>query len=85
MNAYKSLVFFMLLAAGLLQAARARAQDGAEESHGPRPGLSIGGRAAYYRPKGAYHGDFAEGVQARYRPRRIILFRGRGGNKHDAR
>lgn len=65
MNAYKRLTFFMLLAAGLLPACRACAQEGAGESPGPRRGLSIGGRAAYYRPKGADHGSLAEGAQVR--------------------
>ena len=66
MTAYKRLVFFMLLAAGFLPACRACAQFDADYEHGPRPGLSIGGRGAYYRPKGADSGDFAEGAQARY-------------------
>ena len=66
MNAYKRLAFFILLAAVLLPASRACAQSDAEDSRGPRPGLSIGGRAAYYRSKGADSGDLAEGAQVRY-------------------
>ena len=66
MNVHKSLIFLLVLAAGLLPATMACALEGAEESHGPRPGLSVGGRASYYRPKGADHGDFAEGALARY-------------------
>ncbi|HBW22393.1 MAG: hypothetical protein A2X28_07910 [Elusimicrobia bacterium GWA2_56_46] len=66
MNAYRRLVFFMLLAAGFSAVRSARAQFDAEESHGPRPGLSVGARAAYYRPKDADHGDLAEGAQVRY-------------------
>ncbi|MDD5209121.1 MAG: porin family protein [Elusimicrobiales bacterium] len=66
MTIRKIFTFFMLLSAGLFSALPAGAQDEAEESHGPRPGLSVGGRAAYSRPKGADHGDFAEGAQVRY-------------------
>ena len=66
MTTYMRFTFFLLLAAALLPAAPSRAQSGAEVSHGPRPGLSVGGRAAYYRSKGADSGDFAEGVQVRY-------------------
>ncbi len=66
MNAYKCLTFFMLLAAGFLPSSRACAQFYAEDSQGPHPGLSIGGRGAYYRTKGADSGDFAEGAQVRY-------------------
>lgn len=58
--------FFILLAAGLFAASPACAQSEPEESRGPRPGLSVGGRAAYYRSKGADSGDFAEGLQVRY-------------------
>ncbi len=65
MNAYRRLIFFMLLAAGLPPGCRAYAQADAGENLGPRRGLSIGGRAAYYRPKGADHGDLAEGAQVR--------------------
>jgi len=66
MTLHKLSTVFLLLAAGLLPALPACAQDGPEESHGPRPGLSIGGRASYYRALGAGSGDFAEGAQARY-------------------
>ena len=66
MSTDKSFTFFILLAAGLVAALPAFARSEPEESRGPRPGLSIGGRAAYYRPKDADHGDFAEGVQVRY-------------------
>jgi opacity protein-like surface antigen len=66
MTSRKLFGFFMLLAACLIPAAAAFAQFDNEESHGPRPGLSVGARAAYYRPKGADRGDFAEGAQARY-------------------
>lgn len=66
MSAYKRIFFLLVLAAGLLPGSRARAQFYAEESPGPRPGLSIGGRGGYYRAKGAAGGDFTEGAQARY-------------------
>ena len=66
MSARKNMIFYILLAASLLPAYCACAQEGAEDSHGPRPGLSLGGRAAYYRTKGADSGDLSEGVQARY-------------------
>ncbi|OGR87252.1 MAG: hypothetical protein A2021_02790 [Elusimicrobia bacterium GWF2_52_66] len=66
MNAYKRLAFFMLLVAALFPASLTCAQFYAEDSRGPRPGLSIGGRAAYYHPRGADSGDLAEGAQARY-------------------
>lgn len=66
MTAYKLSAFLLLLAACLLPYSLLRAQTDAEESHGPRPGLSIGPRAAYYRPKGADHGELAEGAQVRY-------------------
>jgi len=56
----------LLLAAGFSAAMTALAQAGTEESRGPRPGLSIGGRAVYYRPSGSSRGDFGEGLQARY-------------------
>lgn len=66
MTTHRLTSLLILLTACLLPYSAARAQSEAEESHGPRPGLSLGGRAAYYRPKGADHGDLAEGVQARY-------------------
>ncbi len=66
MRPYKRLAFYLLLAAGILPACNARAQFDFEESHGPRPGLTIGGRAAYYRPRGADNGNLVEGAQARY-------------------
>lgn len=56
----------LLLAAGPLLALPARAQYDAEESLGPRPGLSVGGHAAYYRARGAAGGDLLQGAQARY-------------------
>ena len=55
----------MLLAVGLLPASCACAQADAGEIQGPRRGLSVGGRAAYYRPKGADNGDWSEGAQVR--------------------
>lgn len=32
--------------------------------HAPRPGVTLGGRAAYYRPKDAEHGTLNGGAQA---------------------
>jgi len=66
MTFYKNLTAAILLAAGLFPAAPACAQYEPEESRGPRAGLSVGGRAAYYRSKGAGSGEFSEGAQARY-------------------
>ncbi|OGR97295.1 MAG: hypothetical protein A2016_00145 [Elusimicrobia bacterium GWF2_62_30] len=66
MTASKRSIFFLFLAACFLPAGRAGAQFYAEESSGPRPGLTVGGRAAYYRPKGADSGDFMQGAQVRY-------------------
>ena len=66
MIAGKKLTFLLLLAGGLFQASGACAQDGHGESKGPRPGLSVGGRAAYYRDTDSGSGDLMQGVQARY-------------------
>lgn len=66
MTAYKRLAFFVLLAAGFFPVCRACAQTGEEELPGPRQGWSLGGRAAYYRPKGADGGDLTQGAQARF-------------------
>ena len=66
MSSYKYLAFLTLLAACFLPGCRAGAQAEVEDSRGPRPGLSIGGRAAYYHTASAGRGDFAEGIQARY-------------------
>ncbi|OGR66601.1 MAG: hypothetical protein A2X31_04585 [Elusimicrobia bacterium GWB2_63_22] len=66
MTFYKHLTAVIILAAGLLPAAAACAQAEPEESRGPRAGLSLGGRAAYYRSRGAGSGEFSEGAQARY-------------------
>lgn len=63
---YTHLTGVIVLAAGLLASCPASAQAGPEESRGPRPGLSIGGRAVYYRSKGADSGEFSEGMQVRY-------------------
>jgi len=56
----------LFLAAGLLLARPALAQYEAEESRGPRPGLSLGGHAAYYRANDAGGGDLMQGAQVRY-------------------
>jgi len=60
------LTHLLFLTAGLLLARPALAQYEAEESRGPRPGLSLGGHAAYYRAVDAGSGDLMQGVQARY-------------------
>lgn len=65
MNINERLIFLMLLAAGLLPAIPAGAQDYPEKKAEPRPGLSIGGRGAYYRPMDADRGDLTEGAQVR--------------------
>ena len=84
MNAYRRLTFFVLLAAGLLPVSPARAQFDAEASHGPRPGLSVGARAAYYRPKDADRGEFAEGLQARYHLTRRWALEGSADLRQDS-
>ena len=56
----------MLLAGGLFPASGACAQEGPGVSKGPRPGLSLGGRAAYYRHRDSGSGDLMQGAQARY-------------------
>jgi len=66
MTFYKNLTAAIILAAGLLPASGAWAQADPEESRGPRAGLSVGGRAVYYRSKGAGSGEFSQGAQARY-------------------
>ncbi|MCX5786939.1 MAG: outer membrane beta-barrel protein [Elusimicrobia bacterium] len=73
----------LLLAAGLFPARRAGAQADAQESPGPRQGLSLGGRAAYYRPNGAEHGDVAEGAQLRLHFARAWALEGSADLRHD--
>jgi opacity protein-like surface antigen len=60
------LILFLFLTAGPLSARPALAQYEAEESLGPRPGLSLGGHAAYYRAADAGSGDLMQGAQIRY-------------------
>jgi len=56
----------LFLAAVLLLARPALAQYEAEASRGPRPGLSLGGHAAYYKSNDAGSGDLMQGAQVRY-------------------
>jgi hypothetical protein len=62
---YKLAFAAALLLAGA-PAAGAFEERQAEQSSGPRAGLSVGARAAYYRASGGYSGDLMQGAQARY-------------------
>jgi len=64
MNDKKRRRSLLILIAALWPACRAFAQSDSDKL-GPRAGFSLGGRAAYFRPKGADSGDMAGGVQAR--------------------
>ena len=67
MDARRTLICLIILAGALLPGRRVLAQGGAAETRmGPRQGLSAGGRGAYYRPKDADRGNFAEGAQVRF-------------------
>ena len=63
MNSGNYLSFLLLLAGVFLLPSGASAQDGPEESRGPRPGLSLGGRGAYYRNTDSGSGDLMQGAQ----------------------
>lgn len=65
MNARMRSTLAMLLAAGLSPAGRCCAQAESEDSLGRRRGISLGARAAFYRPEGADRGTLAQGAQAR--------------------
>ena len=81
-NMHLRRALLLLLAAGLLPARRACAQA-ASDVPGPRQGLSIGGRAAYYRPNGADHGSWAEGAQVRLHFARAWALEASADLRHD--
>jgi opacity protein-like surface antigen len=64
--AVHAIQIFAILAAAAL-APRAASADGNDENdfNASRPGVTLGGRAAYYRPKDADHGTLNGGAQFR--------------------
>jgi len=48
----------------------------ADEPVGPRPGVSLGGRAMYFRPKDADHGTLNGGAQLRFHLTSVLALEG---------
>ena len=63
------------VAACVLAGGAARADDD-HDRVGPRPGVSLGGRAAYYRPKGADNGSLNGGAQLRLHMTSVLALEG---------
>lgn len=65
--------------AGLLLGTSAMAQDaGNDDYYAARPGVTLGGRAAYYRPKDADSGTLNAGAQIRFHFTQVIAVEGSG-------
>lgn len=69
---FKKTVSFAIIAAGLA-VPKAHAQD--EDAY-PRPGISIGGRAAYSQPRDADEGSWFGGAQLRFYFSRVFAIEG---------
>ena len=63
-NAIRPALLSSVLAASLGAAAGAQSSGG-DDYHAARPGVTLGGRAAYFRPKDAEHGTMSGGAQLR--------------------
>jgi opacity protein-like surface antigen len=71
-----------LLIMSLLAPARAAA-EGSKEDVGLRPGVSVGGRAMYDRPKDADHGTMAGGAQVRFHLTKTFALEGSADYRQD--
>ena len=69
-------VFAILAAVALAPRAASADADAGDDTHASRPGITLGGRAAYYRPRDAQSGSLNGGAQLRLHITSVIAVEG---------
>jgi opacity protein-like surface antigen len=72
----KNNILLAAAVAACLSLASAPARAEGDDAAGPRPGVSFGGRASYYRPKDADHGTLNGGAQVRWHITSVLALEG---------